>query len=64
MLDIKRNGSTVHQKSFYWEDKDTGYIISVVKGPECFLKDKDLEEVLEEQVQEYLNAKRLSRRHL
>lgn len=59
MLEIKRNGPTIHSKSIYWEDKN-GYRIAVVRGTNSYLSDSDLIEILNEQVEEYLNAKGLS----
>ena len=63
-IEIKLGKTTIYDMMYYWEDPKTGYRISIIRGPDCFLTSKNLKEVLLEKVQDYLNAQRLSKRHL
>ena len=52
MYEIKKSFNTIHQKMFYW-DSPTGYRVAIVKGPNCYLTDEELKEVLLERIEEY-----------
>ena len=54
---IKEDRNSICRNSFYWEDEETGYRITIGSGPNSFFTRKELKTFLRKRINKYLIEK-------